>query len=328
MDHACSSGTLLILFMDQQHSIRAFIFLILAGLVFSLGYRYVIQQSTDTVIVFCDVGQGDGAYIRMKNDIDIIIDAGPGSRMSYCISKYMPMYDKTIEYAFITHPQKDHYGGLIPILQKYEVQTIYSTGIGSAGKTYDQLERLAQKQGTIISQFDAGTKIQIGDAMLSQVWPNRQFLNAISHEARNEDFITTRYSKDDPNQTSQILLFRQGRTSVLFTGDVSLDSIRLMLRSAGCDRRNSKSARCGFSQGVTLLKVPHHGSKNNLSAELLDVIRPKYAVISAGKNNSFGHPHKEVVRLLDSKNITTYVTAEKGSIIFRQKNDQWKVSFE
>lgn len=314
--------------MESNLSLRSFALIILVGLLISSSYLLLNGTSSDTVVVFCNVGQGDGAYLRIKNRIDVLIDAGPDRSILYCLSKFMPQFDKTIEYAFITHPQVDHYGGLIPVLSQYTVKTIYTTGVGSPSQTYDRLERLAQQQGTRIEPFKPGIQIRVENALLSQVWPTQKFLDAITSPARNHDVLTSVYSGDDPNQTSEILRFNQGTMSILFTGDVSPDSVHQMMVSAGCTVKTAQSSRCGFRTPLTVLKVPHHGSKNNMSEELLEIIKPKYGVISSGRKNRFGHPHKETLRLLQDKHVTTYVTARVGSVIFREHNAKWVTTFD
>src|SRR3990167_8084226 len=96
---------------------------------------------THTTVVFCDVGQGDGAYIRIHNKIDLIIDAGPANgMMMQCLGKYMPFYDRTLEYLFLSHPQIDHYGGLLEILKRYKVVNFYTISFRGSGKNITQLK--------------------------------------------------------------------------------------------------------------------------------------------------------------------------------------------
>ena len=99
--------------MSEELISKKLLYLILfvsISTILSLYIVYIVQRHT--TIVFCDVGQGDASYIRIQNKIDILIDAGPDQQVLECIGKYMPLFDRTIELAFITHPDKDHMKGL------------------------------------------------------------------------------------------------------------------------------------------------------------------------------------------------------------------------
>lgn len=95
-----------------------------------------------TKIVFCDVGQGDAAYIRIKNQFDILIDAGPDRSVLDCLGKYMPFYDRKIELIITSHPQKDHIGGLLYVLDRYQVGEIFLTPLSDPSNTFQNFEKL------------------------------------------------------------------------------------------------------------------------------------------------------------------------------------------
>src|SRR3989344_562127 len=95
--------------------------------------------SSKTTIVFCDVGQGDGAYIRLKNRIDILVDAGPDRKILECLGKYMPFYDRSIELAILSHPQKDHFGGFLYILDRYDVKKFWMSPVYNTNPTFARL---------------------------------------------------------------------------------------------------------------------------------------------------------------------------------------------
>jgi len=233
-----------------------------------------------TKIVFCNVGQGDGAYIRIKNKIDVIIDAGPDKSILSCLGKYMPFWDREIELAFLSHPNNDHYNGYFFIADRYKIDKFITVDTASliVSKTY---KKLLQK---ILNK-----KIKIEEAVAGKIiWPGFNILWPPKNFASNND-----------NDFSSVILF----DGVLFTGDASPFVLgRLSHSTIG---------------KVDILKVPHHGSKNGLIKKFLDLADPLVAVISVGKNNSYGHPHQKILDMLKAKNVKIRRTDEEGDITFK-----------
>src|SRR3989339_150483 len=118
---------------------------IVLSIIFSLFivFLIIISQINDqrTKIVFCDVGQGDATYIRIKNKIDILIDSGPNNKILACLGKYMPFYDRTIELAILTHHHKDHYGGFSYLIDRYQINLF----INSRGNNTPSFQALLDK---------------------------------------------------------------------------------------------------------------------------------------------------------------------------------------
>ena len=107
--------------MDEQ--VLSLKTMFITGVVFfllSMFFIFFLKHDIRTQVVFCDVGQGDGAYIRTENNIDIVIDAGKSKNILTCLGKYMPFYDRKIELVILTHPELDHYGGLIDVFKNYK----------------------------------------------------------------------------------------------------------------------------------------------------------------------------------------------------------------
>src|SRR3989344_1374720 len=128
-------------------------------------------------VVFCDVGQGDGVYIRTKNGMDIVVDAGPDSSILECIGRYMPFFDRTIELVFISHAQKDHYGGLSSILDRYRVGYLISSTVGNSNQSFNKLQKkLKEKQTPAKSLYKNDQVILGNDAKISFLWPTREFI--------------------------------------------------------------------------------------------------------------------------------------------------------
>lgn len=238
-----------------------------------------------TKIVFCDVGQGDAVYIRIKNKIDVLIDAGPDSKVLSCLGEYMPFWDRKIELAFLSHPNSDHYNGYFFITDRYKIDKFIMVNSSIVSKTYKKLlSKISDKNIPILFKF-LGNKIKTEDGQFTFYWPPIGFTSS------------------NDNDFSQILLFQENNFKVLFTGDASPFVLgRLSHGSLG---------------KVDILKVPHHGSKNGLTKRFLDLADPKIAVISVGKNNSYGHPTKEILDMLKAKNIIIRRTDKEGNVVFK-----------
>lgn len=249
-------------------------------------YFLINQLDPHTKIVFCDVGQGDAAYIRVKNKIDILIDTGPDRKILQCLSRYMAFFDRKIEYAIITHPQKDHYGGLSYLLDRYKIDNLLMTRTKSLNSTFNSLLIKIIKQKINIILISNKQKLNILGDYLTLYLPQTSPSNNII----------------DPNELALISLFQENKTKILFTSDLPKFTLGWFLDS-NLTIRN-----------INILKVPHHGSKNGLSRKILQLADPRLSVISVGKNNIYGHPAKEVLDMFKALKMKYLRTDEIGNI--------------
>jgi len=259
-------------------------------------FAYFLYQNLDsrTKIVFCNVGQGDGSYLRIKNKVDILIDAGPDRKILSCLGKHMPFWDKKIELAFLSHSNKDHYQGFYFVNEHYQIERFITVENPFISQTYKKLIEVLKKNKVLILKKFQGDQIMVLNDRFLFLWPKKNYLSA----------------KD--NDYSHLLLFQEDNFKILFTGDASPKILNLI----------TKSPFQQFISNITLLKIPHHGSKNGLTKEFLNLINPRIVVISVGKNNSYGHPSKEVLDILEAKKIKIKRTDIDGDIIFRISPDK------
>lgn len=244
-----------------------------------------------TKIVFCDVGQGDSAYIRIKNRFDVLIDAGPNNKVLNCLGKHMPFYDRKIELAVLSHPQKDHYYGFLQIIKRYQLDNFVMSKDDSSNQSFTQLKQMIKNKKIKLTYVMKNNTINIANDRFIFLWP---------------DHIHT---TDDDNINSLVFLFQEANFRALFTGDANsyvLNSLSAEAKSLILD--------------LSIIKVPHHGSKNSLATKFLQLANPRLAVISVGKNNSYGHPAKEVLDYLKALNIKIRRTDEEGDIVFKLPN--------
>ena len=271
--------------------IFSFFSLIIIGIVFL--YSFFDDR---TKIVFCDVGQGDAAYIRIRNMIDILIDAGPNRKVLNCLGKHMPFWDRKIEMIFISHNQKDHFGGVDYVLDRYQVGTMYLVNDINRGLVYNTLIKKINNKKIKIKEEITGKSIIFMNNKLSILWPPKGLVS-------NND-----------NDFSSVILFDAPTIKILFTGDASPFVLNSIVEN-GHDHSLQK---------INILKIPHHGSKNGLNKNFLGLADPSLAVISVGKNNSYGHPSKEVLNMLKAKNVKVRRTDKDGDIVFKIQSSKVK----
>ena len=251
-------------------------------------------------------------YIRVKNQVDVLVDAGPGRKILDCLGKYMPFYDRSIELAILSHPQSDHFGGLLYILDRYDIKKIWLTQIYNSSQSFNRLLDNIDAKGIILEFPKAGDSFNILEEKIEFFWPSDEFIVKNSFI----DSTTPRLFKQtgmDLNQFSLIFSLELDDYRLLFTGDASPQILnRTLLLPIGLQHQSELKS--------DILKVPHHGSKNGLTVEFLKLADPTYGVISVGKNNSYGHPSQEVLDMLEAQGVKIRRTDKEGDIIFNLPN--------
>lgn len=263
------------------------------GCLFLITFSIWISVSsldTNLQIIACDVGQGDAILIQKKST-QILIDGGPDNSVLSCLGRHMPFWDRSIEMVILTHPDIDHYGGLIDVFKNYKIKKYITNGDRSSSESYKVLENLVGGSGVSSVLLHAPMSVRFDLIWLDTVWPQQKV-----QDLKNQKFETR------DNNNSIVLLLNYGQFKALFTGDVETEVSDQL-------SENNKV------QNSEYIKVNHHGSKNGLSQKLLDVIKPKVAVISVGKKNRYGHPHAEILKILNDKDVKTLRTDFAGDIV-------------
>lgn len=234
-------------------------------------------------VIACDVGQGDAILIIYKTN-EVLIDGGPDNSVLDCLSRHMPFWDRKLEMVVVTHPQSDHFTGLIEVFRRYEVDLFLSNSVDNPGNRGYQL-----------------LKSEVGSRAIRTINPatgQRYRLGLIYLDVLNppETFVSK-----ELNDYSIVLKMTYGNFKAIFTGDIEGNMDDQLLRN-------------GLLEDVNYLKVNHHGSKNGLTKPILEILRPEVAVISVGKDNKFGHPHKETLDLLESYGVKVLRTDQLGDV--------------
>lgn len=265
---------------------------------FVWGVIYIKSQQVKFLeISHLDVGQGDATLIEVPGGLQVLVDAGRGKDVIYELQKQMPFFDRSIDVVIATHPDLDHIGGLPAVLERYKVDVYLEPGIVVDSEVKERVHELLAKQDTHIITARAGQQISLGEgARLEILFPDQD----VSDWSANEASVISK------------LVYVE--VEILLTGDSSKEIEEYLVRSYG-DQLD-----------VDLLKVGHHGSDTSTSELLLGVATPSFAVISAGADNHYGHPHQSVTDLLTQYKAEILETAKEGPITFLSDGlDLWRV---
>lgn len=248
-------------------------------------FQFIYFNDKKLHVVFCNVGQGDAIYIKTPEGVDILIDAGPDNSVLECLGHHMPFWDKTIELAFATHPDADHIAGYTYVLNTYTVLSYNTSKKASETGVYKRIQAQLQAQNVPIRYLLNGDIFTLSSGVhLNTLWPTREFTE---HD----------FSKDT-NPYSLVQMLNFNKFSLLTDGDIGFDTLNTL-----------------FSQGVIVdvFKLPHHGSKTGVDDNTFNLIKPKLSIISAGKDNRYGHPHFSVLDELN-KYTLRYLETENGNV--------------
>ena len=252
-------------------------------------WNVILHEDSKGILTFSvlDIGQGDALWIESPSGIQVIVDGGPNKNLMKEISHVTPWYDRHIDMIVVTNPDKDHYEGFIPLMKKYSVDVILESGTLSLTPEYSVLEK------------------EITDRKIPKVLARRGQIVDLGFGAYLEILFPDRdVSLLSSNDGSIVMRLVYGQTSVLLQGD---STAKIEHYLVGLDQGELNS---------TILKIGHHGSKTSTTEEYINYVRPKWAVISSGKNNSYGHPHKEVLDTMNKFSIPVLDTCNNGRITF------------
>jgi len=236
-------------------------------------------------ISYLDIGQGDAILIDTPHHRQLLIDTGPNRRLLTSLSSVLPFFDRSLDLALITHQDLDHRGGLKDLIKNYQVDYEVASD-----------KNVALPDLAFIPIY-RGTKIDLGDGVIFEI---------LSPSAREVENLAS-------NDGSVTGILSYGQTKFLFTADLPSSRERYLVNQFGSKLK------------VDVLKVSHHGSKGSSDLGFLQVVKPTYAVISAGQNNRYGHPTTETLDRIKSVGAEILRTDQSGTIQFR--TDGQELSF-
>ena len=246
-------------------------------------------QNGKLLVSFLNIGQGDAIFIKAPNGAEALLDAGPGQIVLSELGKVMSFYDKSIDALIISNPDSDHIGGFLDVLKRYKVDYEVEPGTVSKSGTYKFLEDMLDKKGVKKIIGKRGMDIILDKE-------NNIFIHILFPDKDVSSFST--------NDGSLVARLVYGNTSVLLQGDSpqKIEDYLLSLDSSELDSN--------------IIKIGHHGSRTSSGIKYLEAVDPKYAVISVGKDNKYGHPHKETLDTLNNLKIPILRTDQIGRITF------------
>ncbi|MBI2430514.1 MAG: MBL fold metallo-hydrolase [Candidatus Levybacteria bacterium] len=250
-------------------------------------YQYFRFFDGKLHLVFCNVGQGDAIYIRTPKQIDILVDGGPDEKVLSCLANHMPFWDRQIDLVVLTHPHADHIIGLLSVLKRYQVMSFATEELENDTVVFIELTNLLKEKKISQKYLSAGNRVKIKDGvMLNIVSPTKNFLRQTSPDGK---------IVESGEFGSLAMLLSYNEFDLLLTGDSQASQLETVQSS------------------VDVLQVPHHGSKTGLTEDIIQVLYPKLAVISVGKNN-YGHPNREIIGKLEKVGSKILRTDKNGDI--------------
>lgn len=249
-------------------------------------------------VSFLDIGQGDSILITAPNGRQILIDGGRDSTVLNRLGQKLGFFDRSIDVVLATHPDADHIGGLPFVIDRYQVSYLVDSLIDSDTNAYKALLATAENHH-LKTYFARRGMIIVLDEKAGV------YLHVLYPEA--DDFVIT-----DTNDMSIVVKLVYGDTAFVLTGDAPKDVEAKLVSTDGNYLRSN------------ILKAGHHGSKTSSSPSFVADVHPAYGVISAGKNNSYGHPHQETLDTLAAAGAEIVSTIDLGTITFESNGvDVW-----
>ena len=257
-------------------------------------------------ITMLDVGQGDGTLIETPEHQMILIDGGSSSRSSvgkYVIEPAVKYYGYgKLDYIFVSHTDSDHVNGVYELIEMVETGEVEigclvlpEAGRNCADSGYPELAETAEKAGISVMYLQAGAGMRSGTVTIRCLYPGQEFLYP------------------DANNNSMVLELSTEEFRMLFTGDLEQEGEQTLESELQSGRYD-------------VLKVGHHGSSGASSKEFIQKVCPQYALISCGRNNSYGHPHEETLERFREKTVGIFRTDEQGAIMLEMDGRRRNIS--
>jgi competence protein ComEC len=239
-----------------------------------------------------NVGQGDSMFFKLPEGEVVLIDGGPASAKDHVVSYHKNSGVKKIDLLIATHPHEDHIGGLISVLDSFTVSKIWDPGHNLGTATQKKFLERVKNSKAKFEIVSAGHSQKMGEVKIQVIAPD------------------SRKKNNDANSSSIIAHISWKKMSFLLMGDAEHK-----------DRKTIDK----YPRSI-VLKISHHGSRNGTTKSLLQKVKPIIAVVSYGENNSYGHPHKEVLKLLEEFKAKLYSTI-KGNIVIKSDGESYSVNY-
>ena len=254
--------------------------------------------SGSTLMVhYIDVGQADCILLELEDEF-ILIDGGNKADSQLVVSYLEQQGVTELEAVVCTHAHEDHVGGLPAVLAVYPTKAVYAPTNTYSSKIFDSFMKYVDQQGLEVIIPAPGDELTLGEMELMVVGPVKSYA--------------------ETNDTSIVLLGEYGDTRFLFTGDMEV--------AAENDMMDYWDTQVDWN--VDVLKVGHHGSSTSSGYRFVYEADPEYAIVSVGTDNTYGHPHEEILSRYADAEIPLFRTDELGHVIVTSDGSQIQVTWE
>ena len=248
-----------------------------------------ITEDNYLKVYFMDVGQADCILIDNNHEY-ALIDGGNTIDGKKLVKYFKDIGIKKFNYVIATHPHEDHIGGLNFIIYNFNIDHFIGTNIKTSFKSYDNMMNALEKKNIKYEVPNINDTFKVGELIFKVIYLDN--------------------NKDDINSSSIVIEMNYKNNSFLFTGDTTTDAEKKYLESLN---------------EIDVLKISHHGSQYASSAQFLMKTKPKYAIISVGKDNEYGYPKQVVLDKLNELNTKVYRTDQLGTIILTSNGNDIEI---
>ena len=258
--------------------------LVVLALAFT-GFLVGPAAAAQLAVSVIDVGQGDSILVQFPDGQDMLVDAGDRQAGPAVVGYLRSRGVKRIDILVASHPHADHIGGMPQVLEAFAVGKVWDNGYVHGSRTQESFLSTIKAKGIRFGMPKAGFTETVGDVAVAVLAPQKTPLGG---------------TDSDANNNSLVLRVSYGNVSFLLPGDME----------------SEERATATKWPRSTVLKVAHHGSHNGTDLAFANEVSPRYAVISYGEGNPYGHPHQEAVAALEATGAKVLRTAVDGTVVF------------
>lgn len=263
-----------------------YILIFLLGVTFLSWWAVWEMGREEFNIRFFSIGQGDSIFIEDEAHHQILIDGGEGKTVLEKLGEVLPFFDRSLDLVILTHPNRDHLGGILEVLEKYQVEKVIYTGVESEDVYYQKFKEILKQKNIPVFFIQEGWRINLSNgSYLDFLFPLENLKGQ---------------KMKDLNESSIVCRLVRGEKKYLLMGDAGFSTESALIRQ-------------NIYLKSDFLKIGHHGSKNATSKNFLKAVQPEVAIISVGENR-YGHPHPELLERLQSLGIKVLRTDQGGDI--------------